>query len=91
MVFLIIGATALAILGYYAWKVNQPAPLVKIKETAKITATVAKEVAKDIVDVNNDGKVNLQDAAQVVKNVKAEVKRAKRKYGGKVKKKASEE
>lgn len=70
--------------GYFAWKSTQPTPALKIKDGFKQAA----EAAKDVADVNDDGKVNFQDAVQVVHNAKAEVKRAKKKYGGKVKKKS---
>lgn len=86
MLLFLVVSFVLAVVGYFAWKSAQPTPVLKLKDGAK----QAVAAAKDIADVNNDGKVNVQDALQVVKNAKAEVKRAKKKYGGKVKKKKTE-
>lgn len=82
---MLIGFVLLAIVavcGFYAWHSSQPTFTSKVKDGAEKTV----EKAKDVADVNNDGKVSLQDAVQVAKNVKAEAGRVKRKYGGKVKK-----
>jgi hypothetical protein len=56
----------LAVVTYFAWKSVQPSPILKIKDTAKTVVNTAK----DIVDVNNDGKVNLADAVATVNTVK---------------------
>lgn len=79
----IVTVICLGVVAYFAWKSVQPTPVLKIKDGAKQAVAAAKNVA----DVNNDGKVNVKDAIHVAQNVKAEVKRAKKKYGGKVKKK----
>jgi uncharacterized protein (UPF0333 family) len=87
----------LAVVAYFARKSSQPSPILKIKDGAHQAVASAKNVA----DVNNDGKVTVADAVEVVQNIKAEAKRAvknvkaetaraKRKYGGKVKKKKAE-
>jgi methyl-accepting chemotaxis protein len=98
MLILFIAAVALfAVVAYFARKSSQPSPILKIKDGAHQAVAAAKNVA----DVNNDGKVTVADAIEVVQNVKAEAKRAvknfkaetaraKRKYGGKVKKKKAE-
>lgn len=87
MLILFIAAVALfAVVAYFARKSSQPSPILKIKDGAHQAVAAAKNVA----DVNNDGKVTVADAIEVVKNVKAEATRAKRKYGGKVKKKKAE-
>jgi hypothetical protein len=86
MLLWVITVVAFSAVIYFALKSTQPSPALKIKDgTQKMVVTV-----KDVVDVNNDGKVNVKDAVQVAKNVKAEATRAKKKYGGKVKKKKSE-
>lgn len=56
------------------------------EEDAPITLKAMTEKAKDIADVNNDGKVDMKDAMAAVAEVKKEVKKVKKKYGGKVKK-----
>jgi hypothetical protein len=98
MLIAILVLAALAAVGFFAWKSSQPTPIMKIKDGAH----TAVEVVKKAADVNNDGKVTVADAVavaknvktqtkRVVKNVKAEAGRAKRKYGGKVNKKKVEE
>jgi F0F1-type ATP synthase membrane subunit b/b' len=56
------------------------------EEDAPITLKAMTEKAKDVADVNNDGKVDMKDAMAAVAEVQKEVKKVKKKYGGKVKK-----
>jgi len=56
------------------------------EEDAPVTLKAMTEKAKDIADVNNDGKVDMKDAKAAVTEAKAAVKKVKKKYGGKVKK-----
>lgn len=56
------------------------------EEDAPVTLKAMTEKAKDMADVNNDGKVDMKDAMAAVAEVKKEVKKVKKKYGGKVKK-----
>jgi hypothetical protein len=68
--------------GFYAWNSSQPIFTSKAKDGVKKTV----EKAVDVVDVNNDGKVDIKDVIKVAKAAKAEAGRVKKKYGGKVKK-----
>ena len=90
----ILVLVALAVIGFFFWKNN--------KTNATVVSVVShaqKAVDKvvDVLDANNDGKVNFADvvtassaiATEVVKDaelVKEKVKRGRMKYGGKVKK-----
>jgi len=56
------------------------------EEDAPITLKAMTEKAKDVADVNNDGKVDMKDAMAAVAEVQKEVKKVRKKYGGKVKK-----
>lgn len=82
--FLLIAA--LAVVGYFAFKSTEPTPTLKMKAGAKEAIDSAKAGLEKVADVNKDGKVDMKDAIAAVENVKAEVKRTKKKYGGKVKK-----
>lgn len=82
-----------SVIAWFAWKSKAATPTEKVKDGAKQAATEAKEVvthvaekAKKVADVNNDGKVDLKDVLAATENVKKEVTRQKRKYGGRVKK-----
>jgi hypothetical protein len=86
MLISILVISAVCAVVYFAWKSAQPKPILKIKEGVQQTVATTKK----IVDVNNDGKVDVRDAAKIVTNIKSETKRAKKKYGGKVKKKKTE-
>jgi hypothetical protein len=77
---------AVAVVGYFAYKSTEPTPALKIKSGAKEALESAKASVEKVADVNKDGKVDIKDAVAAVQNVKAEVKRVKKKYGGKVKK-----
>jgi hypothetical protein len=88
-----ISLVIVSVIGWFAWKSKAATPTEKVKEGAKQAVTEAKEVvvhvtekAKKVADVNNDGKVDLQDVVAAAENVKKEVGRQKRKYGGRVKK-----
>ena len=88
----ILVLVALAVIGFFFWKNN--------KTNATVVSVVShaqKAVDKvvDVLDANNDGKVNFADvvtassaiATEVVKDaelVKEKVKRGRKKYGGKV-------
>ncbi len=76
MIWLAI-AVALAVVFYMTFFRQADAP---------VTLKSVTEKAKDIVDVNNDGKIDMKDAMAAVAEVKKEVKKVKKKYGGKVKK-----
>ena len=76
-----------AAVGYFVWKNN--------KNTA--VAQKVAHVVEKVADVNKDGKVDFKDAVAAAQNVKKEVvkdvaivkeevKKVKKKYGGKVKK-----
>ena len=56
------------------------------EEDAPITLKAMTEKAKDVAGVNNDGKVDMKDAMAAVAEVQKEVKKVRKKYGGKVKK-----
>jgi len=56
------------------------------EEDAPVTLKAMTEKAKDLADVNNDGKVDMKDAMAAVAEAKTAVKKVKKKYGGKVKK-----
>ena len=95
--FLII--VALAVVMFFAWKSSEPTPALKIKAGAKEALDSAKAELEKVADVNKDGKVDFQDAVAAAQNVKKEVvkdvaivkeevKKVKKKYGGKVKKSA---
>ena len=99
--FWIILISGLALATVFAWKNTKSAPVSGLKLKIKDGADKAISTAKDIADVNNDGKVDFADAVAAVKNVEAETKRvvksakaqagkAKKKYGGKVKKQKPE-
>lgn len=82
-----------SVIAWFAWKSKAATPAEKVKDGAKQAATEAKEAvvhvaekAKKVADVNNDGKVDLKDVLAATDNVKKEVGRQKRKYGGRVKK-----
>lgn len=79
-IFVIILITSVC--GFYAWNSTQPTFPSKAKDGVKKTV----EKAADVVDVNNDGKVDIKDVIKVAKAAKAEAGRVKKKYGGKVKK-----
>jgi hypothetical protein len=76
----------LVVVGYFAFKSTEETPALKIKSGAKEAIDSAKAGLEKVADVNKDGKVDMKDAMAAVQNVKAEVKRVKKKYGGKVKK-----
>lgn len=73
LTFLVV-LIVLGMAGIVSWTILNPAPM--------------KKKVEKVLDTNKDGVVNKQDAVKVAENVKAEVGRAKRKYGGKVKKAA---
>lgn len=75
MTLFLVFIVVACVIGLFAWKLSEP--------TVSIKKTVEKKL-----DVNHDGVINKQDAVKAAENVKAEVGRAKRKYGGKVKKAA---
>lgn len=74
LTFLIV-LIVLGITSIIAWRVLNP-------------PVVVKKTVEKALDVNKDGVIDKKDATKAVENVKAEVGRAKRKYGGKVKKAA---
>lgn len=73
-----IALVAAAMLGAY-WFIFR-------EEDAPITLKAMTEKAKEVADVNHDGKIDIQDAVAAVAEVKKEVKKVRKKYGGKVKK-----
>jgi hypothetical protein len=106
--FWIILISGLAAVTFFMWKKTKTPSGLKLKiqdKTEKVMST-----AKDIVDVNNDGKVNFTDVLATIELVESGTKRAvksakisardvrrdvqegkaKKKYGGKVKKSKSE-
>jgi len=56
------------------------------EDEAPVTLKGVAEKAKNVADVNKDGKVDAQDVVAVANEAKAAVKKVKKKYGGKVKK-----
>ena len=56
------------------------------EEDAPVTLKAMTEKAKVVADVNHDGKVDMKDAMAAVTEVQKEVKKVRKKYGGKVKK-----
>ena len=89
----VLSLVIVSAIAWFAWKSKAATPTEKVKEGAKQAAKEAKEVvihvaekAKKVADVNNDGKVDLKDVLAASDNVKKEVSRQKRKYGGRVKK-----
>jgi len=56
------------------------------EDEAPVTLKSITEKAKNVADVNKDGQVDVKDAVAAVAEVKKEVKKVKKKYGGKVKK-----
>ena len=89
----VLSLVIVSAIAWFAWKSKAATPTEKVKEGAKQAAKEAKEVvihvaekAKKVADVNNDGKADLKDVLAASDNVKKEVSRQKRKYGGRVKK-----
>ena len=72
-------AIALALAGVFYWTFFR-------EEEKPVTLKAMTEKAKDLADVNNDGKVDMKDAMAAVAEAKTAVKKVKKKYGGKVKK-----
>jgi len=66
------------------------AGLVLFLSMNKEEKAMVKEVAKRTADVNNDGKVDLQDVKAVAKKATTKRGRPSKKYGGKVKSKRQE-
>jgi len=80
MVKLLLALVLLAFIGFITWR----------QMTAENKAAVkvaAKQATKDTFDINDDGKVNLQDVKAAASKAKTAVKRGrpKKNYGGKVK------
>jgi len=78
--FWIILISGLALATFFAWKNTKSAPVSGLKLKIKDGADKAISTAKDIADVNNDGKVDFADAVAAVKNVEAETKRRRGMY-----------
>ena len=72
-------AIAVALAGVFYWTFLR-------EDEAPVTLKGVAEKAKNMADVNKDGKVDVKDAMAAVAEVKKEVKKVKKKYGGKVKK-----
>ena len=70
----------LAIVIYFANRKMMEAPAPLLKATKKV-----EEVAVKVVDVNDDGKVDLADAVAAVKAVKTTGKKVAKKINGKKK------
>jgi len=72
-------AIAIVLAGVFYWTFLR-------EDEGRVTLKSITEKAKNVADVNKDGQVDVKDAVAAVAEVKKEVKKVKKKYGGKVKK-----